>query len=66
MKVFVVETGEGAGGRAIGAYSTHEAAQAAALRFPYCFGRWQGPDDEGCWWSGCDYVRVREFEVEGT
>lgn len=67
MNVYVVETGEnGAGGRAIGVYTTRKAAEAAALRFPYCFEQWEGPDGEGLWWSGCDFVRVREFEVKGA
>ncbi len=62
--VFVVECGERyEGSTVIGVYFSEEKAVKVALNQDTCFdGGWK-LQDENYWTNGCDFVRVKEYEV---
>jgi hypothetical protein len=66
MKVYVVEHGEKfEGGQIIGVYTTYEKAKFVALsQEPVFDGGWIADDCGTYRYNGCDYVNVKEFEVE--
>lgn len=65
MTVFVVLHGELCeGGSVVSVHVKKENAIKAALKVRFCFeGGWQ-PDGDDEWVNGCDFVTVREHEVE--
>jgi hypothetical protein len=69
-KVFVVEAGEdGVSGTARSVHSTVEGASAAAVRVRCAFAEGWKPvaiehDELNRWEAGCDYVVVREMELD--
>ncbi len=65
MTVFIVSKGEMSEGSAIlGVYSTLEAARKAALLVKTFFsGGWRA-DGSDSWTNGCDYLEIKEWEVE--
>lgn len=65
MKVFTVEHGElHEGGSVLSVHETRASATKAALKVRCCFeGGWI-LKEEGVWVNGCDFVQVKEMEVE--
>lgn len=69
MKVYVVLAGEKHEGASVeGVFTTKEKAVDAAMKVRYHFeGGWQWDGIEPHdleWVNGCDYVMVREYEVQ--
>ena len=72
MKVYVVLHGEcSGGGRVVSVHKSRQAATKSALKTKCCFpGGWVPDNADGEltevseWVNGCDFVIVREHEVE--